>query len=149
MRFNLLPWIDDSLKLSKSGLSTAYETSVIGIQILSLQKSGDDFPLPRCCQLFPNVSFYLFVFLDFSFVDLTGLNIITEYSADNDSFVQMILPANLLRPGSKYRFKLAVDDGSKEGVASVVVEVRTGPTSGSFSVQPTFVKALETVAMSG
>jgi len=84
----------------------------------------------------------------FSFVDLTGLNIITEYSADNDSFVQMILPANLLRPGSQYRFKLAVDDGSKEGVASVVVEVRTGPTSGSFSVQPTSVKALETVAMS-
>lgn len=91
----------------------------------------------------------MFVFLDFSFVDLTGLNVNTEYSADSDSFVQMILPAFLLRPGSKYRFKLAVDDGSKEGVASVVVEVRTGPTSGSFSVQPTSVKALETVAMSG
>lgn len=147
MRFNLL-WIDNSLKLSKSKLPTAYETPIIGIQILSLQKS-EDFPLPCCCQLFPNVSFHLFVFLGFSFVDLTGLNIITEYSADNDSFVQMILPANLLRPGSQYRFKLAVDDGSKEGVASVVVEVRTGPTSGSFSVQPTSVKALETVAMSG
>lgn len=91
----------------------------------------------------------MFVFLGFSFVNLTGLNIITEYSTDNDSFVQMILPKNLLRPGSQYRFRLAVDDGSKEGVASVVVEVRTGPTSGSFSVQPTSVKALETVAMSG
>ena len=89
------------------------------------------------------------VFLGFSFVDLTGFTILTEYFANDDSFVQMILPAKLLRPGSKYRFKLAVNDRSKEGVASIVVEVRTGPTSGSFSVQPTFVKALDIVTMSG
>ena len=61
----------------------------------------------------------------------------------------MILPAKLLRSGSKYRFKLTVNDGSKEGVASIVVEVRSGPTSGWFSVQPTSVKALDTVTMTG
>lgn len=80
---------------------------------------------------------------------MTGFSILTEYRANEDSFVQMILPAKLLRPGSKYRFKLTVDDGSKEGVASIVVEVRTGPTSGSFSVEPTSVNALDTVTMTG
>lgn len=90
-----------------------------------------------------------FLFLGFSFVDLTGLSTVTEFYANEQSFVQIILPAKLLRPGSKYRFKLTVNDGSKEGVASIVVEVRTGPTSGSFSVHPTSVKALDTVTMSG
>ena len=90
-----------------------------------------------------------FLFLGFSFVDLTGFSILTEYHANDASFVQMILPANLLRPGSKYRFKLTVNDGSKEGMATIVVEVRTGPTSGSFSVEPTSVNALDTVTMTG
>lgn len=82
-------------------------------------------------------------------MDLTSFNILTEYHANEESLVQMILPAKLLRAGSKYRFTLTVDDGSKEGVASIVVEVRTGPTSGSFSVEPTSVKALDTVTMTG
>ena len=91
----------------------------------------------------------MLLFSGFSFVNLTGFSILTEYHANEDSFVQMILPANLLRHGSKYRFKLTVNDGSKEGVASTVVEVRTGPTSGSFSVEPTSVKALDTVTLKG
>ena len=82
-------------------------------------------------------------------MDLTSFSILTEYRANEESFVQLILPAKLLRAGSKYRFKVTVDDGSKEGVASIVVEVRTGPTSGSFSVEPTSVKALDTITLTG
>ena len=61
----------------------------------------------------------------------------------------LIIPANVLKPGNKYRCKLTVNDGSKEGVASVVVEVRTGPSSGLFEVSPTSVQALDFVTMSG
>lgn len=82
-------------------------------------------------------------------MDLSSLTPFTEYYPREDSFVQLILPANFLKAGSKYRFKLKVNDGSKEGVASMDVEVRTGPTSGSFSVDPTTVKALDSVTMSG
>jgi len=82
-------------------------------------------------------------------VNLTSFSILKEYRANEESFVQLILPAKLLRAGSKYRFKVTVDDGSKEGVASIVVEVRTGPTSGSFSVEPTSVKALDTITLTG
>ena len=39
--------------------------------------------------------------------------------------------------------------GSEEGVASVDVEVRSRPTSGLFTVEPTSVQALDTVTMSG
>lgn len=88
-------------------------------------------------------------FPGFSVVDLSSLTPIAEYYAGEDSFVLLILPTNFLKAGSKYRFKLTVNDGSKEGVASMDVEVRTGPTSGSFSVEPTTVKALDTVTMSG
>ena len=42
-----------------------------------------------------------------------------------------------------------MDDGSAQGVASMDVEVRTGPTSGSFSVEPSSVQALDIVIMSG
>jgi len=80
---------------------------------------------------------------------LTSLSVLKEYRADEESFAQLILPEKLLRAGSKYRFKLTVDDGSKKGMASIVVEVRTGPTSGSFTVEPTSVKALDTVTMTG
>lgn len=80
---------------------------------------------------------------------MTGFSTLTEYRANEDSFVQMILPQKLLRPGSKYRFQLTVNDGSKEGAASIEVEVRTGPTSGSFSVEPTSVKALDIVTITG
>ena len=115
---------------------------------LRLQNSRH-LPLFCCCLSFLDVSFNLLLFLGFSLVDLTGISILTEYHKNEDSFVQMILPAKLLRHGSKYRFKLTVNDGSKEGVASIVVEVRTGPTSGSFAVEPTSVKALDTVTLTG
>lgn len=39
--------------------------------------------------------------------------------------------------------------GSNEGAAFVVVEVRTGPSSGTFEVSPTSVQALDLVTMTG
>ena len=63
--------------------------------------------------------------------------------------VTSLLPPYFLKPGSKYRFKLTVTVGSKEGVASVVVEVRTGPTSGSLSAVPSSLQALDLCTLSG
>ena len=88
-------------------------------------------------------------FPGFSVVDLSGYTPIKVFNPGNTSFVLLTLPEGLLIPGSKYRFRLTVNDGSEEGVASMDVEVRTGPTSGSFSVEPTTVQALDTVTMSG
>ncbi|KAJ7370600.1 hypothetical protein OS493_031336 [Desmophyllum pertusum] len=73
---------------------------------------------------------------------------IAVFNPGNNSFVLLTLPKGLLTPCSKYRFKLTVDDGSEVGVASLDVEVRTGPTSGSLSVEPMSVKALDTVTLS-
>ncbi|XP_078368614.1 uncharacterized protein LOC144652478 isoform X2 [Oculina patagonica] len=84
----------------------------------------------------------------FAVVDLSSYTPISVFNPGNTSFVLLTLPEGLLTPGSKYRFKLKVNDGSQEGVASMDVEVRTGPTSGSFSAQPTTVQALDTVTMS-
>ncbi len=88
-------------------------------------------------------------FPGFAVVDLSSYTPISVFNPGNTSFVLLTLPEGLLTPGSKYRFKLKVNDGSQEGVASMDVEVRTGPTSGSFSAQPTTVQALDTVTMSG
>ena len=82
-------------------------------------------------------------------MDLSAYTPVTAFNPGNTSFVLLTLPEGLLTPGSKYRFKLTVDDGSAQGVASMDVEVRTGPTSGSFSVEPSSVQALDTVIMSG
>ena len=46
-------------------------------------------------------------------------------------------------------FTLKVSDGSKTGSSTVVVRVRSGPTSGSFEVTPTTLKTLQSVKMSG
>ena len=46
-------------------------------------------------------------------------------------------------------FKLNVDDGSKVGSSAMVVTVRSGPTSGSFEVNPTTLEQLEEVTMQG
>ena len=85
----------------------------------------------------------------FAFVDLRVYTPATAFNPGNDSFVLLTLPANLLKPGAKYRFKLKVSDGSGEGVASLVVKVRTGPTSGSLSVSPSSVQALDVAILSG
>ena len=61
----------------------------------------------------------------------------------------MVIPQYVLKPGSKYRCKLTVREGSNEGAAFVVVEVRTGPSSGTFEVSPTSVQALDLVTMTG
>lgn len=87
--------------------------------------------------------------LGFAFVDLSGYTPITVFNPGDTSFVLLTLPAGLLTPGSKYRFKLTVNNGSEEGVASMIVQVIIGPTSGLFSVEPTSVQALDTVTMSG
>ena len=88
-------------------------------------------------------------FLGFAVVDLSGFTPFTVFNPGETSFVLLTLPKGLLTPSFKYRFKLTVYDGSEEGAASVDVEVRTGPTPGLFTVEPTSVKALDTVTMSG
>ena len=60
-----------------------------------------------------------------------------------------VLKPNVLTPGASYMFTLKVSDGSKIGSSTVVVRVRSGPTSGSFEVTPTTLKTLQNVKMSG
>lgn len=72
------------------------------------------------------------------------------YFPGDESYAWLTLSAGFLKKGSKYKFKLTVNDGSKDGVASMVVEVRSGPTSGSLSVDRNTVEALfDEVTMSG
>lgn len=80
-------------------------------------------------------------------MDLNGFSVLRN--PGNYSFALLTLPSGFLTPGSKYRFQLAVNDGSKEGVAFLTVEVRTGPTSGGLSVDQNSVKAFDFVTMSG
>ena len=87
--------------------------------------------------------------LGFAVVDLSGFTPFTVFNPGETSFVLLTLPGGILTPGFKYRFKLTVYNGSKEGAASMDVEVRIAPTSGLFAVEPTSVKALDTVTMSG
>ncbi|XP_020629950.1 uncharacterized protein LOC110067023 [Orbicella faveolata] len=88
------------------------------------------------------------IFLGFAVVDLSGFTPFTIFNPGETSFVLLTLPEGLLIPGFKYRFKLTVYNGGEEGAASMDVEVRIGPTSGFFAVEPTSVKALDTVIMS-
>ena len=87
--------------------------------------------------------------LGFAFVDLSGFTPFTVFNPGETSFVLLTLPEGLLTPGFKYRFKLTVYNGSEEGAASMDVAVRVVPTSGLFAVEPTSVKALDIVTMSG
>ena len=78
------------------------------------------------------------------------MTLIEEYIAADDSYAFLNVPAGRLSKGSKYRFKLTVNDGSEDGVATMVVEVRSGPTSGSLSVDKNPVQALfDEVTLSG
>jgi len=78
----------------------------------------------------------------FAYVDLSSFTPIQDYFPGNESYALLTLPAGLLKKGSKYKFKLTVNDGSKDGIATMVVEVRSGPTSGSLSVDKNTVEAL-------
>ncbi|XP_068706586.1 uncharacterized protein [Montipora foliosa] len=86
--------------------------------------------------------------IGFAFVSIRNLNITNEYLPSGLSYTSLILPKGFLQKGSKYRFQLTVNDGSKDGVATMDVEVRSGPTSGSLTVDKSNVKALfETVTL--
>ena len=80
---------------------------------------------------------------------MTKYTLDEEYYSEGISFAMMVIPQYVLKPGSKYRCKLTVREGSNEGAAFVVVEVRTGPSSGTFEVSPTSVQALDLVTMTG
>lgn len=85
-------------------------------------------------------------------MELSGYNPVTSFNPGNNSFVLLTFPVNLLKPDSKYRFKLTVNEGSEEGEASLVVHVRAGPTtspSAGLSVSPISVQALDVVTLSG
>ncbi|PFX24468.1 hypothetical protein AWC38_SpisGene10933 [Stylophora pistillata] len=87
----------------------------------------------------------------FSFVELSGYNPVTSFKPGNNSFVLLTLPLNLLKPDSKYRFKLTINEGNEEGEASLAVHVRAGPTAGpsaGLSVSPISVQALNVVTLS-
>ena len=87
--------------------------------------------------------------LGFAVVDLSGFTPFTVFNPGETSFVLLTLPKGVLTPGFMYRFKLTAYNGSEEGTASMDVEVRIAPTSGLFAVEPTSVKALDIVTMSG
>ena len=82
-------------------------------------------------------------------MNLSDFTVIESFSPFNDSFAMLTLPTGTLTPGAEYKFQLVVNDGSKEGDASVIVKVRTGPTSGWLEVEKTSVKALEKITISG
>jgi hypothetical protein len=72
-----------------------------------------------------------------------------EYKAGGKSISVKVFKANVLTPGASYMFTLNVDDGSKVGSSTMVVTVRSGPTSGDFEVEPTTLKQLEDVTLRG
>ena len=108
------------------------------------------FPLIHSRKIKITFIFFSFFPLGYAYVDISGLTLLTEYFDDEESYAWMTIPAGLLKKGSKYKFQLIVNDGSKDGMASMVVEMRSGPTSGSLTVDKTTVQALfDEVVMSG
>ena len=93
----------------------------------------------------------LFAFpLGLAYVDLSGFTFSQEYLAGKESYALLIIPGGVLKKGSKYKFQLTVNDGSQNGTASMVVEVRKGPASGSLTVNKNNVEALfEEITISG
>lgn len=88
--------------------------------------------------------------LGFAYVNLSGFTFSNEYFAGKESYALLIIPGGVLRKGSKYKFQLTVNDGSQDGKASMVVEVRKGPASGSLTVNKNNVEALfEEITISG
>ena len=88
--------------------------------------------------------------LGFAYVDLSGFTFFEEYLAGKESYALLIIPGGVLKKGSKYKFQLIVNDGNQSGTASMVVEVRKGPASGSLTVNKNIVEALfEEITISG
>ena len=90
---------------------------------------------------------------DYRYIDLSDESVIGssshQYSASGTSFTSRVLKANVLAPGSTYKFIVNVNDGSKIGSSNIIVEVRSGPTSGTFEADPTTVEQLQEVTMTG
>lgn len=71
------------------------------------------------------------------------------YNPNGESFTVKVLKPNVLTPGAIYKFILNVNDGSKVGSSNMIVEVRNGPTSGTFEVSKLVLQQLETVKLTG
>ena len=88
--------------------------------------------------------------LGFAYVNLSGFTFSQEYFAGKESYALLIIPGGVLKKRSKYKFQLTVNDGSQNGSASMVVEVRKGPAAGSLTVDKYIVAALfEEITISG
>lgn len=74
---------------------------------------------------------------------------INLFSAGEQSFASVTIAENILTPGGLYRFALKVTVGGIEGISSMDVQVRTGPTSGQFTSQSNNVTALESILLKG
>ena len=94
-----------------------------------------------------------FFYTDYRYVDLSDQSVISsssdQYSGTGTSFTARILNAYVLAPGSTYKFIVNVNDGSKTGSSNIIVEVRSGPTSGSFEVQPLSLEQLQEITLKG
>ena len=96
--------------------------------------------------------FQFFSQTDYRYIDLSDESIVsssTDQYNTGTSFTSRVLKANVLAPGSKYKFIINVNDGSKIGSSNVIVEVRNGPTSGSFAAEPTSLEQLQEVTLRG
>ena len=71
------------------------------------------------------------------------------HNPNGQSFVVQVLKSNVLTPGASYKFILNVNDGTKVGSSNMVVEVRSGPTSGTFEVTPTTLEELNEITLTG
>ena len=96
----------------------------------------------------------LFSFLtDYRYIDLSDTSLFLshfdKYNAEKESFAVKVLKPNVLTPGATYKFILTVNDGAKSGSSNMIVEVRNGPTSGSFKTPTAAVKELDSVTLSG
>ena len=91
--------------------------------------------------------------LGYRSIDISDQSLISsssnQYNGAEPSFNSLVLKANILTPGSKYKFIVNVNDGSKTGSSNMIVEVRSGPTSGTFEATPTSIEQLQQVTLKG
>ena len=86
----------------------------------------------------------------YHFIDLSDASIFAssfEQYKTGESISEKVIKPNVLTPGASYMFTLKIDDGSKVGTSTMVVTVRSGPTSGDFEVEPTTLKQLQDVTL--
>ena len=88
---------------------------------------------------------------EYRFIDLSDASLFAssfeQYKIGDKSISEKVIKPNVLTPGASYMFTLRVDDGSKVGTSTMVVTVRSGPTSGDFEVEPTTLKQLQDVTL--